>query len=490
MCHNVIWDEMYENDPDFGTGHYIFLKLGRHDLRHDPSKGYRIVSEFDYPFSLDAPHYTEFTGLYCVYKNRLHEGLDYVGFSHYDKEHRLLAPGGTADVNMLETARIRTEVKRRRTRGPTDITARIQRLVDSPSPVHISLETHEFRKIYDQRVLMDSRQPDAFVGDGVNCIDRILEDYNAFFGTRCSLDDVGRDGFLNMCDCFVTPVPVFEKLMSFIVPIIESRKLDMYDTRRRHRLQGGLLERYVAVFFALEKIDKVDLSIIHQYWKKRRPGGRMNRTVEKLIDGTSLHDFMTARRLRKDLLAWLDKGRPCPPPDLVKQSVVKEYAGRFKLGTLVETGTYLGYMVDAVKDTFRRIYSIELEEALFRRVAKKFSRYGHISILQGDSGEVLSRLLGSLHEPCLFWLDAHHSSGAAFKTARGKLETPIVAELSQVLSHPGAADHVILIDDAREFTGSNDYPTIAELERIVLGLQPGFTVEVRDDIIRIHRRQV
>ncbi len=488
MCHNVIWDEMYENDPGFGPDHYTFLKLGRHDLQHVPSSGYRIVSEFDYPISLDAHHYAEFTGLYCVYKNRLHSGLDYVGFSHYDKEHRLLAPEGVANIDALEAARIRADVKRRKTGGPTDVTARIQRLVDSPMPVHISLETHEFRKIYDQRVLMDDRQPDAFVGEGVNCIDRILEDYNAFFGTCYTLDDVGRDGFLNMCDCFVTPVPVFEKLMSFIAPVIESRKLDIYDTRRRHRLQGGLLERYVAVFFALEKIEKVDLSIVHQYWMKRRPGGRMNRTIEKLIDGTFLFDFMTARRLRKELLTWLDKGRPCPPPDLFKQSVVKEYAGRFKLGTLVETGTYLGFMVDAVKNTFNRIYSIELEEALFRRAAKKFSRYGHISILQGDSGEVLSGLLGSLHEPCLFWLDAHYSSGAAFKTARGTLETPIVTELSHILSHPKAAEHVILIDDAREFTGANDYPTIAELERMVRNLQPAFGLEVRDDIVRIHRQ--
>ncbi len=272
MCHNAIWDGMYGSDPGFGPEHYRFLKLGRHDLRHDPSKGHRIVSEFDYPVSLDAPHYAEFTGLYCVYRNRLHDGLDYVGFSHYDKEHRLLAPDGTADIEALEAARIRVEVKRRDRGGPTDITARIQRLVESPTPVHVSLESHRFRKIYDQRVLMDDRQPDAFVGDGVNCIDRILEDYNAFFGTRCTLEDAARDGFLNMCDCFVTPVPLFEKLMSFIVPIIESRRLDLFDSRRRHRLQGGLLERYVAVFFALERIEKADLSTVHQYWKKDTRG--------------------------------------------------------------------------------------------------------------------------------------------------------------------------------------------------------------------------
>jgi len=268
MCHNVIWDEMYENDPDFNATEYIFLKLGRSNLQHNPAKGYRIISEFDLPIHWDAPHYAELTGMYCVYKNRLHEGLDYVGFSHYDKEHRLIALGANAPIEELEAARLKAEVKKRRLHRPTNITAMIHHLINSHSTIHISLESHDFNKIYNQNVLMDDRNPDVFVGEGVNCFDRILEDYNTFFRTRYTLQDVAKDGYLNMCDCFITQVYVFEKLMAFITPIIESQKLDIYDTQRRHRLQGGLLERYVAVFFALENIEKIDLSIVHQYWKK------------------------------------------------------------------------------------------------------------------------------------------------------------------------------------------------------------------------------
>jgi hypothetical protein len=267
-CHNVIWDEMYEKDLDFTAEHYSFLKLGRHDLRYNPEKGYRIISEFDFPIYWDAPHYAELTGLYCVYKNRLHEGFDYVGFSHYDKEHRLLCSGESMNIGELEAARVLYDVKRRKCNGPTDITSRIHSVVGSPLPVHVSLESHDFQKIYDQRVLMDDTKPDVFIGEGVNCMDRILEDYNTFFRASYTLRDVARDGFLTMCDCFITPVSLFDKLMSFIAPIMESGKLDMYDTQRIHRLQGGLLERYVAVFFALEKISKVDLSIVHQISKK------------------------------------------------------------------------------------------------------------------------------------------------------------------------------------------------------------------------------
>jgi hypothetical protein len=267
-CHNVIWDDMYENDPDFNREHYSFLKLGGHDLRVNATKGYHIINEFDFPIYWNAAHYAELTGMYCVYKNRLTEGLDYIGFSHYDKEHRLIGSGGSVNINELEAARVKYEVKRRKCHGAANITSMIQKSIDAPFPLHVSLESHDFRKIYDQRVLMDDSKPEAFVGEGVNCIDRILEDYNSFFQTRYILEDVARDGFLNMCNCFVTPVSIFDKLMSFIASVMESGKLDIYDTQRLHRLQGGLLERYVAVFFALEDIAKIDLSIMHQYSRK------------------------------------------------------------------------------------------------------------------------------------------------------------------------------------------------------------------------------
>lgn len=213
----------------------------------------------------------------------------------------------------------------------------------------------------------------------------------------------------------------------------------------------------------------------------------MNFAIEKLISGTFLYDMVSDRRHSIELLTWIERFRPIPPPHLVKQSVVKEYAKRFSLETLVETGTYLGFMVRSTKDTFKRIYSIELEEYLYRRAAKKFSRYDHITILQGDSGEVLARLLATLGEPCLFWLDAHHSSGATFKTGKGEVLTPILSELGHIFSHAKAKDHVILIDDAREFTGENDYPTISRLRELVSGAMPGFALEVQDDIIRIHK---
>lgn len=285
MCHNVIWDKMYAGDPDFSQEHYSFLKLGNHALRHNPDKNYHIISEFDSPITLPKPYYAELTGMYCIYKNKLYDGLDYIGISHYDKEHRLIGAGGEINIPALENTRYHAEVLREQTHGPTDITRRINEIINKFSPVHISLESHDFQKIYNQRVLMDRLKPDQFVGEGRNCLDEIVQDYNDFFGTEYTINDVAKDGFLTMCNCFVTPVFLFEKLMSFVTEIIESRSLDVYDSQRLYRLQGGLLERYVAVFFALEDIKKIDLSITHRHWEKIiAPKSRWKQVVRKIFN--------------------------------------------------------------------------------------------------------------------------------------------------------------------------------------------------------------
>lgn len=273
MFHNMIWDDLYVHDPGFDAGHYRFMKLGRQKMAFTPGKGHDIIREQDFPIWLDLPHYAEITGLYCVYRNRLHEGLDYIGFSHYDKEHRLLGDGSRRSMQDIEMRRIEAETHRRVIPdGRTDLTALIDAAIRQYEAVHISLESHDVRKIYDQHIVMDERYPDRIEGEGVNCIDRILQEYNDFFGTRHTLEDLGKSPFMNMCDCFVTPVRLFEKLMTFLCPVIESGRLDGFDRERKHRIQGNLLERYTAVFFALEPIDKVDLSTVHQFWRKVRPG--------------------------------------------------------------------------------------------------------------------------------------------------------------------------------------------------------------------------
>jgi hypothetical protein len=168
----------------------------------------------------------------------------------------------------------------------------------------------------------------------------------------------------------------------------------------------------------------------------------------------------------------------------VKQRTVEKYARRFALNTLIETGTYLGEMVEATKDTFIRIFSIELDGTHYQRAKEWFSGDDHISIIQGDSGKVLPDVIAGITQPCLFWLDGHYSEG---NTARGELNTPIIKELNHIFNHP-VLGHVILIDDARCFIGQNEYPAIDELREMAFRRFPNCVFKVEDDIIRIYGR--
>lgn len=175
--------------------------------------------------------------------------------------------------------------------------------------------------------------------------------------------------------------------------------------------------------------------------------------------------------------------RHVPPPSAVKVRVVKEYARRFPVKTFIETGTCQGNMINVALRacSFTAVHSIELDQALYEAAKLKFAPFKNVFIHQGDSGEVLGRILSDIHEPALFWLDAHYSDGV---TARGELETPIVQELEHVLNHP-VKSHVILIDDARDFIGQNDYPSIEQLRSLIAGKRPEWDLKVRDGIIRI-----
>jgi hypothetical protein len=129
-------------------------------------------------------------------------------------------------------------------------------------------------------------------------------------------------------------------------------------------------------------------------------------------------------------------------------------------------------MVHAMRDRFTQIYTIELDRALYERASQRFAANAHIHVIHGDGAEELPKVLDRVSEPCLFWLDAHYSAGI---TAHGPLETPIIKELTAVLRHR-QSHHVILIDDARNFNGSRDYPTLTWLQDFVKSERPNYVL--------------
>ena len=172
------------------------------------------------------------------------------------------------------------------------------------------------------------------------------------------------------------------------------------------------------------------------------------------------------------------------PPAILKQKIVKKYANKFSINLFVETGTFYGSMVYATKNVFEKIYSIELDNYFYKRAKNLFLRYKHISIIQGDSAEILPEIISKINQPCLFWLDAHYSGG---NTAKGEIETPILQELNYILNN-SKFDNVILIDDAQYFIGENDYPTLRELRTLISKKNHNYCFIVKNDIIRLHKK--
>ena len=202
--------------------------------------------------------------------------------------------------------------------------------------------------------------------------------------------------------------------------------------------------------------------------------------VRRALVTSALYDLLLPIKLRLEYRAWLRNDRTGPAPRVVKHDTVVTLATEFGLRTFVETGTYLGTMVNAVKHTFSTIFSIELDRHLASHAARRFVRERHVRIIQGDSAARLAELLATIEEPTLFWLDAHFSGGV---TASGGADEPIMREVQSISRHPLATRHVVLVDDARLFAGANGYPTLTELMVLLSSAFPTHEISVRNDMV-------
>ena len=150
---------------------------------------------------------------------------------------------------------------------------------------------------------------------------------------------------------------------------------------------------------------------------------------------------------------------------------------------MVETGTFMGDTMYALRNDFRVLISIELDPGLHARAQRLLRRYQQLRFVLGDSSQQLPEVILGIDEPVVFWLDGHYSGPG---TARGSLDSPIWKEIDAIFAHQ-IRDHVILVDYARDFIGAGGYHTIQELRDWVAQRRPDWVFEVEHDIIRIHQ---
>jgi hypothetical protein len=187
-------------------------------------------------------------------------------------------------------------------------------------------------------------------------------------------------------------------------------------------------------------------------------------------------------RFTKGYVVWTLKGRKSVPPHhWFKWRTIRNAARNNSIEVFIETGTAGGGTIAEMEKHFKKLYSIELDGTQYHTGRARIGRSDKITLLQGDSGVMLKELLSNLDEPAVFWLDAHFSGSG---TARGPLDTPIVKELEEIFAHK-IRKHAIVIDDMREFNGTNDYPQLDDLKKMISDKAPQYKFRVEKDLMII-----
>ena len=163
-----------------------------------------------------------------------------------------------------------------------------------------------------------------------------------------------------------------------------------------------------------------------------------------------------------------------------KRDVIRKWQAMTGHKLFVETGTFLGETTLAVSGIFERCWTVEIDKGLYEQALVKFKDRQNVTALHGDSEMLIVDILKDIDGPAIFWLDGHYSRA---NTGRGATDTPIMNELMRIFEHP-IKQHVILIDDARDFLGVNGYPTVKALQRFVRARSP-YRMRIANDIIRL-----
>ena len=206
---------------------------------------------------------------------------------------------------------------------------------------------------------------------------------------------------------------------------------------------------------------------------------RTQRWIKRLLPDKKKEIFQN-KIDEENIKSWEKRGKPMPPPHIVKVRTVKKFQAQTSYEILVETGTFMGDMIEAQLNNFKKIYSIELSKKYWKNAKEKFKTESKVSLLKGDSGKVLHELISEIKKPAIFWLDGHYSGA---DTALGEKISPIYEELEAIFK--SEISHCILIDDARLFNGTDDYPKLEELKSFILQRRKNAKIAIDRDTISV-----
>ena len=146
--------------------------------------------------------------------------------------------------------------------------------------------------------------------------------------------------------------------------------------------------------------------------------------------------------------------------------------------TVIETGTFAGAGAVRWATFFDNVYTVELSEDLYTTTKKKYNSLKNISFYNDSSPLFLKKLLPTINERCIIFLDAHGSGGeTTYDEIHGRYGSPILDELAAIKEYSSIDNHIIIIDDCDDL-GTMNYPSRQQVEDAILEINSEYCVEL------------
>lgn len=149
----------------------------------------------------------------------------------------------------------------------------------------------------------------------------------------------------------------------------------------------------------------------------------------------------------------------------------------------IETGSADGDGIEcALKSGFEKIYSIELNPILFENCRNRFKNNENVYLFCGSSEIELPKILETINEPFVLWLDAHWSGGNYI----GELmDVYLPKELNSIKHYSNKFDDsVIMIDDMNHYMNNLNFCKI--IENLVDDIKKTGTIKYCESLYATH----
>lgn len=180
---------------------------------------------------------------------------------------------------------------------------------------------------------------------------------------------------------------------------------------------------------------------------------------------------------------------------ILSKSFIEHIIEEFKPDVFFETGTYSAETTRVAAPYFKQVYTVELHEKLYNDCKEKLKSLEHVHIFNDKSADAIARIAPTINGKIVFWLDAHYSGeGTALTHNNHEAPDAITAIREELLAIKNAhlGDCIILIDDIRgfgvtvgdrEYLGCWAYPSVQEVQALLLDINPQFNVVLIGDIL-------